>query len=381
MNGLQKRTWAEVSLDNIERNYKAIRARLHKGTRFLGVVKADAYGHGAVPVSRLLEDLGCDYLAVAYLDEGIELRDAGITLPILVFGYTMPVYTPELLKYGLTQTVSSVEMARSMSEIAAETGRKLPVHLKVDSGMGRLGFPCHHGENPEKELLEILKLDGLYVEGIYTHFAVSDTDEAYTMEQLASFSRQIGSLEANSGMKIPIKHCANSGAMINYLQTDLDMVRPGLSLYGMYPGADKGGIELAPAMELKTRIVQIKDFSPGYTVSYGRIYTAPSPRKIAVISIGYSDGLHRVLSGNMDVLVRGKRVPQVGRICMDMCMVDVTDVPDASVDDIVTIFGEDGDEWIPVEEPASNAGTISYEIVCAVSKRVPRVYIKHGVKL
>lgn len=380
MNNQRKRTWAEINLDNIELNYRSMRARLGESTRFLGVVKADGYGHGSIPVAKLLQELGCEYLAVAYIDEAVELRQNGITVPILIFGYTSPSYTSQLLQYNLTQTINHLEMAVEMSNNAVSENKRLSVHLKADSGMGRLGFTCHHGENPELEMLAAMNLPGLDIEGIYTHFAVSDIKEdLYTAEQFVQFSNLVENLEKNSSKKFPIKHCANSGAMINCDYTYMDMVRPGISLYGLYPSIDTGDLDLLPAMQLKTRIVQIKDFQAGCSVSYGRTHITDSPRKIAVISIGYSDGLHRVLSGKMDVLVRGRRAPQVGRICMDMSMIDVTDIPDVAVDDVVTVFGHDGNVSISANELAYNAGTISYEMVCSVSKRVPRVYIRHGV--
>jgi alanine racemase len=379
MDDLQKRTWAEVNLDHLVYNYKAMKARLKEGTRFLGVVKANAYGHGAVAVSKTLEAAGCDYLAVASLDEAVQLRESGIQLPILILGYTFPQYTDRLLTYRVIQAVGSYEMAREMSEIAVKLGQKLTVHLKVDSGMGRLGFTCHHGEDPVPDLIRIATLPGLEIEGIFTHFAVSDIlGDTYTANQFAAFSDMIDRFEAGWGKRVRIRHCTNSGAMINYPWTYMDMVRPGISLYGLYPDKEKGDITLRPVMELKTRVVQIKEFAPGYTVSYGRTYVAPERRRIAVLPIGYADGLHRVLSNQMDVLVRGQRAHQVGRICMDMCMIDVTDIPETVVGDPVTIFGRDGGAFIPVEELAAAAGTISYELLCAVDKRVPRVYIKNG---
>jgi alanine racemase len=374
---MQMRTWAEVSLSNIEHNYKAMRARLQKGTRFLGIVKADAYGHGAIQVAALLQELGCDYLGVACIDEARSLRENGITLPILIMGYTSPQFAHELLENDLTQTIYSTEMAEAFSRAASAAGKALKVHLKVDSGMGRLGFICHGDRDPEAEIRHVLTLPGLYYEGIFSHFAVADLcGDPYTAAQFEDFQALVLRLEENAGIRFEIKHCANSGAMINYDWSYTGMVRPGLMLYGLYPGKETGGIGLRPVMELKTRIAQIQEFAPGDTISYGRIYTVPSPRKIAVITIGYADGLHRVLSGKIDVLVRGQRAPQVGRICMDMCMVDVTDVPDAAVGDIVTIFGTDGDSTISVDELADLAGTISWELLCAVSPRVPRVYLK-----
>ena len=374
MDNLQKRTWAEISLDNIEHNYKTMRARLPDGTRFLGVVKANAYGHGACETANLLQKIGCDYLAVDSIDEGVLLRGQGIIIPMLIFGYTDPVYARELIKYGLTQMVDSVEAAHELAHRAA--GGQVKVHIKVDSGMGRLGFICRGDRNPREEILSLMVTPGLDIEGIFTHFAASDIQgEAFTREQFNQFIKLVQELERDSGKKFKIKHCSNSGAMVNYDWTYLDMVRPGISLYGVYPEDSGREMELRPAMELKTRVVSIKELREGDTVSYGRIYTAPSARTIAVIGIGYADGLHRVLSGKMDVIVNGQRVPQIGRICMDMCMIDITDIQDVKVGDVVTVFGRDGDVFIPVEEQAERAGTISYELLCAVSPRVPRVYI------
>lgn len=376
MINLQMRTWAEVSLKNIEHNYRTMRARLREGTRFLGIVKADGYGHGAVQVAGLLQKLGCEYLGVACIDEALSLRENSITLPILLMGYTSPQFADKLIENNLTQTIYSLEMAQEFSQAALSVKKKLKVHLKADSGMGRLGFTCHHSRDPEQEMLKILELPGLEVEGIFTHFAVSDSfGDPFTQAQFNDFKTLVSNLEKISEKRFAIKHCANSGAMINYDWTYSDMVRPGLSLYGLYPENETGGLDLRPAMELKTRIAQIKDFDEGDTISYGRIYTVPDRRKIAVISIGYADGLHRILSGKIDVLIRGKRARQVGRICMDMCMVDITGIPEAQVGDVVTIFGRDGDSFIPVEELAEQAGTVSYELLCAVSPRVPRVYI------
>lgn len=376
MNDMQMRTWAEISLQNIEHNYKAMKARLQNGTRFLGIVKADAYGHGAVRVGQLLQDLDCAYLGVACLDEALALRGSGITLPILILGYTPPQSAPELIAHNITQAVYSLDAAEDFSRAAAGLGKPLKVHLKADSGMGRLGFVCHGGRDPEEEMLRALKLPGLYPEGIFSHFAVADVcGDEFTAQQYRAFEALVTRLENVSGIRFEIKHCANSGAMINYNWSYNDMVRPGLMLYGLYPDKETGGIDLRPAMELKSRIAQIKALEERDTVSYGRIYTAPGKRKIAVVTIGYADGLHRVLSGKMDVLIRGKRARQVGNICMDMCMVDVTDIPEAQVGDIVTIFGRDGKAFLPIEEQARLAGTISWELLCAVSPRVPRLYL------
>ena len=226
-------------------------------------------------------------------------------------------------------------------------------------------------------ILHILRLSGLFFEGIFTHFAVADVNgDGFTEQQYNDFCTLVRRLENHSGTRFEIKHCANSGAMINYNWSYFDMVRPGLSLYGHYPGNETGSLNLRPVMELKTRIAQIKDCEPGDTVSYGRIFTAPQKMRLAVITIGYADGLFRALSGKIDVLVRGRRARQVGRICMDMCMIDLSDIPDAEIGDIVTIFGRDGTEYISVDELAEQAGTVSWELLCAVSPRVPRVYLE-----
>lgn len=371
----QKRTWAEIDLDNIRYNYRSMRAALKPTQKFLGVVKADAYGHGAVKIAEVLEKEGADYLAVACIDEAVTLRNAGIKLPILILGITDPKYTDVLIENNITQAVGSLENAAKMSGIAAKMGKTAKIHLKVDSGMGRVGFTCHSGHDPLSEMVQAANMPNLDVEGIFTHFAVSDElGDEYTNMQFDAFCSIISRIEEALGRRLAIHHCTNSGAMINYDWAYMDMVRPGIALYGCYPAAEKGNIDLKPVMQVKSRIAQIKDFEEGNTISYGRTYTVKEPRKIAIVPIGYADGLHRVLSGKIEMLVCGKRVKQVGRICMDMCMIDVTDVPEAKVGDIVTVFGRDGDGFIPVEEQAEKAGTISYELLCAVSPRIPRVY-------
>jgi alanine racemase len=376
MRHTQMRTWAEISLKNLEHNYKAMRARLQSGTRFLGVVKADAYGHGAVRTARLLEELGCEFLGVACIDEALSLREAGVALPVLVMGYTPPELTAELIENNLTQTIYSGDMADRFSKAAVSHGGRLRAHLKVDTGMGRLGFVCGRGRDPEADMLGALALPGLSCEGIFTHFAVSEAlGDPFTRRQFDDFRDLVGRLEKKSATRFEIKHCANSGAMVNCDWSYFDMVRPGLSLYGLYPGRDTGGLDLRPVMELKTRIAQIKEYEPGDTVSYGRTFTVTDRRRLAVITAGYGDGLFRVLSGGIDVLVRGRRARQVGRICMDMCMIDVSGIPETEDGDVVTIFGRDGGGFIPIEELSEKAGTISYELLCAVTQRVPRVYL------
>ncbi len=372
MNDLQKRTWAEIHLDNIAGNVLAMREKLPAGCRFLGVVKADAYGHGAVPVAKKLESIGCEYLAVACIDEAVELREAGVKAPILILGYTPPVYAAELSRYAVTQAVGSLDMARELSANAGNA--PVRVHLKLETGMGRTGFRVLNGQELD-EAAEALKLPGLDAEGVFTHFAVSDEfGDPFTQEQFTRFMSAVTSLEASRGSRFRIRHCANSGAVINYREYCLDMVRPGIATYGLYPAKETGGIPLRPGMSLRSRIVQVTSHEAGDTISYGRRFRAEGPMRVAVVPIGYADGLHRALSGQLEVLIRGRRCRQLGRICMDMCMVDVTQLDDVRPGEIATIFGRDGDAEISVDELAEKAGTISYELLCAVSPRVPRIY-------
>ena len=369
-----KRTWAEVRLSAIEHNYSEMRSKMPQGCRFMGLVKADAYGHGAVTVARHLEKIDCDYLAVACLDEAVELRQAGIKLPILILGTTQPEFAEELFELNVTQAVGNLETAKIYSEVAERLGKTLKVHYKLETGMGRLGFDVKRGD--VAGIVEALKLPKLEPEGIFTHFAVPDElqKDAYTKKQFKTFKDSIDKIETASGVHFAIRHCANSGAVVNYPETYLDMVRPGVALYGMYPGPDMGDIRLEPAMELKSRIVAVNDHEEGDSISYGCTFTADKKMKIAVLPIGYADGLHRVLSNKIDVLVHGKRCRQLGRICMDMCMIDVSDIPDVAAGDVATVFGWDGSEFISANELAEKAGTISYEIFCSLTRRVPRVY-------
>jgi len=368
MDAQKKRCWVEISLDNIEHNYRQMRAKLPDGCRFLGVVKANAYGHGAIEVAKVLEDAGADYLAVAFIDEALELREHGIRLPILILGYTSAEYTAELIEHDITQAVVDIESGYAYAAEAKRIGKPLKCHLKIDSGMGRLGF---RDRSDAAELAKLLTEPYLDFEGVFTHFAVSDINgDEYTQLQYDSFISRVQELEELSDKKFDIIHCANSGAMVNYARTYHCMVRPGILLYGHYPDKDRGDLVIRPAMTLKTRIVQIKEVLPGDTISYGRIWTAEKPTKVAVLSIGYADGLNRLLSNKAEFLLRGQRIKQVGRICMDMCMTDISHLLEAKVGDEVIIFGEE----LPIEEHADKVGTISYEMLCNVSVRVPRIY-------
>ena len=372
MDDMRKRTWAEVSLGAIEHNYRAMRAKLTPGTRYMGIVKANAYGHGAVQVSRLLAELGCDYLAVACLDEALELRQAGIELPILILGYTPPAYAVTLAENRITQAVGSLDMAKALSGELAGSGLALKVHLKLETGMGRTGFRVY-GDGDLAAPAQAMALPNLEPEGVFTHFCVSDGEPGvrdFTWEQLERFKTGFEAVEAQAGRKFAIHHCTNSGAMIAFPQTYMDMVRPGVALYGLYPGPDKGELDLIPAMSLYSRVACVERHQPGDTISYGRTFTVERPSSIAVLPIGYADGLHRTLSNKMSVDFDRRRARQVGRICMDMCMADVTGL-DVKSGDVAEIFGR----HINCGELADLAGTIHYELLCAVSPRVPRVYV------
>ena len=378
MKKLLKRTWAEIDLDCLGHNVEYLRRGLPAGTRFLGVVKADAYGHGAVPVARELESLGAEYLAVSNLEEAAQLRQGDVTLPILILGCTPPEFAPEEAELGVTQEVHSLAYGRALSE-QLPPGATLKVHIKLDTGMSRLGFFAYDRVETPGEIAELAALPNLHVEGAFMHFAVSDTPEedAYTKLQHDRFMKVLADAAA-LGIEPKIVHCANSGAVIAYPEFAHDMVRPGIATYGLSPSLElRGQADLRPMMSLKTTIAAIRPFPAGITVSYGRTYRTPGPRRIAVCPVGYADGLPRRLSGQVEFLLRGKRVPQAGRICMDMCMVDITDIPEAKEGDTVTLVGSDGDQMITWDDWADQLGTISYELVCGISKRVPRVYIKN----
>lgn len=374
MNDLQKRTWAEISLANIRHNYEAIRASLPAGCRFLGVVKADAYGHGARAVARLLESAGADYLAVSCLDEAIELRDDGIEMPILILGHTPHEYTNVLIENNITQTVTCLAKALEYSAEAAALGKTLKIHIKLDTGMSRLGFLIagEHFDEGVDNVVRSCTLPGLAPEGIYTHFAVSDEpdedSEAYTRAQFALFCRVVDEVKRRGGIEFAIRHCANSGAVANYPEMALDMVRPGLLLYGY--GDTSGRLGLLPCMRLVTTVSTIKFYEPGTSVSYGRRYVTERRTRMGVLGIGYADGLPRLISNRCSFYTRGGFAPQRGSICMDMCMLDLTGLPQVDVGSEVELFGRNND----IYKLSDAAQTIPYELLCAVSKRVPRVY-------
>ena len=374
MNDLQKRTWAEISLENLRHNYEAIKKSLPAGCRFLGVVKADAYGHGALPVSRLLQEAGADYLAVSCLDEALELRRGGITMPILILGHTPYEYTGTLIEENITQTVTCLAKALEYSAEAVRLGKELKIHIKLDTGMSRLGFLCagNYFEEGVDNVIRSCRLPGLNPEGVYTHFAVSDEpgedSEAYTRAQFRLFMDVIAAVKARGGVEFPIRHCANSGATVSYPEMALDMVRPGLLLYGY--GDSSGKLGLLPCMRLVTTVSTIKFYEPGTSVSYGRRFTTDRRTRMGVLAIGYADGLPRLISNKCSFAAGGSFAPQRGSICMDMCMVDLTELPQVDVGSEVELFGP----MNSIYKLSDAAQTIPYELLCAVSKRVPRVY-------
>ncbi len=376
---LLKRTWADVSLDNLTHNYTVLRRQVPGSCRFLGVVKADAYGHGAVPVSHHLEELGAEFLAVSNLEEAIQLRRGGVRLPILILGYTPALYARDMAEMNVRQEVHSLAYARELEARLVGTDCRLKVHLKLDTGMARLGFFCREGEKTLDELLTVCTLPHLQVEGMFTHFSVADSldpmDREYTANQYREFHRFIDGMQAKN-LRPEICHCCNSGATILYPEYAMDMIRPGVATYGIAPAMElEGRLDLRPLLTLHTSISQIRQYPAGVFVSYGRTYETKEPRTIAVVSIGYADGLPRKLSGKVRFLLRGVSVPVVGRICMDMCMVDVTEVPEAKVGDKMTVLGAGQDPAIGVCHMAREMDTIPYELLCGISKRIPRIYL------
>ena len=375
MDSTLKRTWAEIDLDALAHNYRRLRERMGPASRFLGVVKADAYGHGAVEVARSLAALGAEYLAVSSIDEAGELRRAGVRLPILQLGLTPPEQTERVLSCGVTQSVYSLDAAEAFSRRAEALGQRMRCHIKLDTGMSRLGFPCDEAnfQRSLEEICRACRLPGLEAEGIFTHFAVSDEPEgeAYTLMQHRRFAAMLGALEER-GVTFAIRHCANSGAAAGYPQFAYDMFRPGILTYGV--GDQAQALGLRPVMTLKSTVGCVRHLGPDTAVSYGLTFRTRRPSRVGVLPIGYADGLHRVLSNRWQVWTPYGAAPLVGRICMDMCMADLTDLPQVKEGDEVEIFGP----HLSVNDMARAAGTISYELTCAVSRRVPRVYFRDG---
>ena len=369
----QTRTWAEIDLGNLEHNYRALRACAPE-SKFLGVVKANAYGHGAVPVAKKLEQLGADCLAVACLAEAQELRQAGIEMPIMILGATPAGFAEEVVTGRFTQAVFTVELAEALSAAAAKLGERAKIHIKLDTGMSRLGLLAHDPVAAAREVAALCALPHLEYEGIFTHFANADGDEDYTMLQFTRFLDALAELEKTYGLTFAIRHCAASAAVLNYPCTHLDMIRPGIALYGHYPDPSCEGLDgpgLLPVMTLNSRVAAVRDLPENTPVSYGcTARFASGGGKVAVVPIGYADGLHRALSNEGSFWLGGQTRPIMGRVCMDMCMVLLEENAPVQAGDVAEIFGRN----LPVERHAELAGTVQYELLCAVSPRVPRIY-------
>ncbi len=380
MEALRPRVVAEINLDAIKHNYEAIRKHIPHGVEIMAIVKADAYGHGATKVASLLQSEGVNRFAVAIVKEGEELRERGITSPILILGYTPRADIKALIENNLTQTVFSYEMAKVISDEAKKLGKTVNIHIKVDTGMGRIGFLS----SPQsiEEVKMIASLPYLNLEGIFTHFSTADEkDTTYTKNQWHIFSGFLNELR-EVGIELPVIHAANSAAIMSHSYTALNVVRPGIILYGYYPSEYLKGkvLDLIPAMTLKTQVVHVKELPEGHYLGYGKSHYTHHKTKVATIPVGYADGYSRRLGNTGRVLIRGQYAPIIGNICMDQFMVDVTNIKGVSVEDEVVLFGKQGENEIPVEELATLQGTINYEIVCMIGKRVPRVYITRSKK-
>ena len=378
-----RRSWAVVDLDCIDYNIHSIQEKLKPGCMIMGVVKADAYGHGDKYIADELVRLGVNWFAVSNLSEAMSLRSQGIYHPILILGTTPPNKAKQLCEYNITQAVFSLEYARKLQQQAQRAGVTVACHIKVDTGMGRIGFEADQNlEGAVDEIAEVCRYENLHCDGIFTHFSSSDeyNEEsiAYTRRQYALFMEVCDRLQSQ-GINFMIRHCCNSGGIVNYPEFHLDMVRAGVLIYGLVPDkACEGKIKLKSAMQLHSVISMIKDVKKGAKLSYGRTFTADHDMRIATVPIGYADGYHRSLSNRGRMLVNGHFANIVGRICMDQLLLDVTGIPDLSDGMQITIVGEEDGKRITMEEIAEMADTINYEIMCVIGKRVPRVYRRNG---
>lgn len=371
------RIHAKIDLDALKYNVNGIKKCKSEDAMLMGVIKADAYGHGSRVFARELEAMGFDWLAVATADEGIELRREGIKLPILVLGYTHPDQYPEMLQWKITPEIDSYAMAEAFNAAAKEAGKKADIHIKIDTGMSRIGFlPC---EESLDEIEKIQAFGHLNIQGMFTHFACADmADKTHVNGQIEKFRQMIDGVKQR-GISVEIFHCSNSASIMELQPVHMNMVRAGIILYGLYPSHEmqEERLPLKPVMSLCSHIVHLKELPEGVTIGYSATYITKRPSRIATIPVGYADGYPRALSNRASVLIRGQRAPVVGRICMDQLMVDVTDIPEAALGDLVTLAGSDGGENLSVEEISEMAGSFNYEFVCDVSRRVPRVYYKN----
>ncbi len=377
-----QRVWAEINLDNIAHNISRIRKKVGNNIKIMSIVKADAYGHGAVVTAKVLLYNGADCLGVATCDEGIDIRQNNIFVPTLILGYTPESKLNDVIKFDLIQTIFNIEMAQSLSRCALKLGKKVHIHIKVDTGMSRLGFlPNKESVN---DIITISNLPNINISGIYTHFADSSGDSKdFTYEQQQKFVDFLKCLE-QAGINIPIKHCSNSGAILNYCGFNMDMVRPGILQYGLKPSNDTlsetnfNELNLKPIMSLKTQVSYVKTLPEGVSIGYGRTYFTKRETKVATIPVGYADGYSRAMGNKGRVLINGESAPIIGTICMDQFMVDITKIDNVKNGDEVTLIGVQGKNEISADEIASLENTINYEVICNIGKRVPRIYLKNN---
>ena len=376
-----RQAWTEIDLRALDHNVKEIRSKLKPETKMIGVVKADAYGHGCIECARVLSRNNIDYFAVSTISEAIELREGGCNEDIIILGVTPPECAGLIVKQNLTPVIFSYDAAKRYSDESEKRGKVTKCLVKLDTGMGRIGIRVGdeaESERAVEDVKRISELPGLEVLGMMTHLATSDeADRSYTDEQLDCFDRVLERL-AEQGIKFKLNTAANSAAVIQHPRSEYDAVRPGLILYGYYPSKEisRETIDLQPVMSIRASIVNLKTVPAGTSVSYGRKFTTKRESRIATIGLGYADGFSRVLSGKAEAIVHGVRVPIVGSICMDQCMIDVTDVPEVKAGDIVTIMGKDGAEEISAEEIAEKLGTINYEVACCFALRLPKVFLR-----
>ena len=375
-----RRVHADIDLDAVQFNFDQMSKNIPQGTKIMAVVKTDAYGHGAVPLASFMEP--CEKLwgfATATVDEAVELRQAGIKKPILILGYTFPECYTHIVKNEIRQTIFTLDMAKALSEEAVRQNKKAYIHIKLDTGMGRIGY--QNAKEAAADAEKISKLPMLEIEGVFTHFANADTSsQENTLRQLEKFDEMIEAMEA-VGVTFSLKHCANSAGIIELTDQKFDLVRAGIISYGLWPSDEvkKDVVQLKPILSLKSHVVYVKEVEPGCAVSYGSTWVAEEKRKIATIPIGYGDGYPRSLSNKGYVLIKGCKAPIVGRVCMDQMMVDVTDIPEEiRVGDRVTLIGQDGDLTITAEEIGDLSGRFNYELVCDLGNRIPRIYYKDG---
>lgn len=375
---LPQRVYAKIDLDAICQNIKNAMDKVGKETKVMAIIKTDAYGHGAVPVAKALSEIGCYAFGVATAKEAVVLRKNGIKNPILILGYVFPQDYDDLINYEIMHAVFEYHTAKTLSDEAVKLGKTAKIHIKLDTGMGRIGM--QPTDESIEEIKKIYSLPNIEINGIFTHFACADEeDKTSCNNQKKKYLDFVGKLD-KAGVEIPIKHMCNSAGIIEFDDNFLDMVRSGIMTYGLYPSeeVDKSKLELHPALELKSHIAYIKSVGPGFTVSYGSTFTSKSNMRIATVPVGYGDGYPRALSNKGKVLIHGKFADIIGRVCMDQFMVDVTDIPEAKQGDEVTLIGKDQNNVITVEDVADNAHSFNYEFCCGINRRVPRVYYKDG---